>query len=178
MRPNLSSPFPPNPLHTRHLKLPIISALRRILESMVTGSALFSLANLSAIHSASAPLPTPPSPPIPPPNQSSENNVRKNLGCFARYSTCNSFRINKTVSSRPSKCTKLLRIYAPQPICFQRITGAFWTFRLSLSIHLNSLGLLIAGKIRIAQKSLTRDHELHDRNFDRNSTTRLRRTIV
>lgn len=50
----LSSPFSSNPLHPRRLLLPIISALRRILESMIIGSALFSWASLPALRPASA----------------------------------------------------------------------------------------------------------------------------
>jgi hypothetical protein len=48
-RSNLSSPFSPKLLHTRHLNLPIITALRRILESMI-GSALISSATFSAFR--------------------------------------------------------------------------------------------------------------------------------
>jgi hypothetical protein len=53
-QPNLSSPYSSNSLHPSHLNLPIISPIRRILESMIIGSAHFSRANLSVFRRARA----------------------------------------------------------------------------------------------------------------------------
>lgn len=91
---------------------------------------------------------------------------------FAKYSPNKSFRISKSVSKNAPESAKIRAFFAKQLFCFQCSASAFCALHSILSIHLNSLGLLIAGKIRIAWKTCQRDHEVHDRDIDRNRTTR------
>ena len=61
-----------------------------------------------------------------------KNNLRKNLGCFARCSPSNSFRINKSFSESSKTCVQFHAIYAPQPVWNQHAVGSFATGAQSL----------------------------------------------